>query len=170
MIRKAPMRSSGFSRRIDTGGAQRMDRDARLAAAAARLMAEARPRAASMIPSGPAAEPIKKHEYVRSKALREAYRLIPCQHCNRDDGTVCCAHSNWSQHGKGGAIKADDNRGASLCSTCHVPLLDQGSKLSKAERQAMWWSAHCKTIELLLARGLWPEGVPVPDISAAPWA
>lgn len=169
MMRRTPLLGSRFPRRIDIGGAARLPRDERLAAAAARLMAQASPRAATMAPPVVTVEPIKKHEYVRSKALREAYRLIPCQHCGRDDGTVCCAHANWG-FGKGGAIKADDNRGASLCSTCHVPLLDQGSKLSKAERQAMWWSAHCKTVELLLARGLWPADVPVPDISAAPWS
>jgi hypothetical protein len=113
--------------------------------------------------------PVPKREYVRSKALREAYRLIPCQHCGRDDGTVCCAHSNWGVHGKGKSIKADDSRGASLCSTCHVPLLDQGSQLSRAERQAMWWAAHVKSVTLLLERGLWPRGVPVPDLSTNPF-
>ena len=110
-----------------------------------------------------------KREYVRSQALREAYRQIPCQHCGRDDGTVCCAHSNWSIHGKGGAIKADDSRGASLCAQCHVPILDQGSKLSKEERQRMWWDAHVKTVRELRRRGLWPKHIAVPDISGYPF-
>lgn len=115
--------------------------------------------------------PQPKREYVRSTELREAYRLIPCQHCNRsgpDDG-VCCAHSNWGVHGKGGHIKADDSRGAALCSHCHVPILDQGSHLSRAERQAMWWQAHVRSVRLLTARGLWPKGVPVPDIEHNPF-
>lgn len=113
--------------------------------------------------------PVPKRDYVRSPTLREAYRLIPCQHCGRDDGTVCCAHSNWSAHGKGGHIKADDSRGASLCAACHVPVLDQGSKLSREERQAMWWAAHVKSVTQLLALGHWPRGVPVPDTRACPW-
>lgn len=113
--------------------------------------------------------PVPKHDYVRSPKLREAYRLIPCQLCGRDDGTVCCAHSNWSIHGKGKAIKADDNRGASLCAACHVPLLDQGSALSRAERQALWWDAHVKTVTLLLSLGHWPAGIPVPDTRVFPW-
>ena len=117
-----------------------------------------------------AAAPVPKREYIRSKALREAYRLIPCQHCGRDDGTVCCAHSNWGIHGKGKSIKADDSLGASLCAACHVPLLDQGSALGRAERQALWWAAHVKTVTLLLADGHWPAGVPVPDTSTFPWS
>lgn len=112
---------------------------------------------------------IEKHQYVRNKALREAYRLIPCQHCGRNDGTVCCAHSNWAVHGKGGAIKADDSRGASLCSACHVPILDQGSRLSRVERQVMWWDAHVKSVTLLVALGHWPSEVAPPNTERCPF-
>ncbi len=112
---------------------------------------------------------VEKRQYVRSTALMEAYRLIPCQHCGRDDGTVCGAHANWSIFGKGGHIKADDNRAASMCSTCHVPILDQGSKLSKEERKAMWWRAHVRTVALLLAMGLWPARIPIPDTTTNPF-
>jgi hypothetical protein len=104
-----------------------------------------------------------KRVYVRSKALREAYRLIPCQGCQAVDGTVVCAHSNWGVHGKGERIKADDNRAASLCNSCHMQL-DQGSKLSEAERKKFWWAAHVKSIALMCELSLWPPGVPVPDI------
>lgn len=120
-------------------------------------------------PVGQAISPAPKREYVRSEALREAYRLIPCQNCGKEDGTVCCAHSNFSVHGKGGHIKADDSRGASLCAACHVPILDQGSKLTKAERRAMFWAAHIKTIPLLVSLGHWPAGVAVPDIETNPF-
>jgi hypothetical protein len=105
---------------------------------------------------------IEKRAYVRSAALMKAYRLIPCQNCGTDDGTVCGAHSNWAVHGKGKSIKADDNRCASLCSTCHTEL-DQGSRLTEDERKAMWWAAHQDTVQELLERRLWPKGVPVPD-------
>ncbi|MFM2253833.1 MAG: hypothetical protein RJB68_2170 [Pseudomonadota bacterium] len=110
-----------------------------------------------------------KRAYVRSSKITEACRSIPCQNCGRDDGTVCAAHSNWSVHGKGGRIKADDSRVAALCSECHVPLLDQGSRLSKAERQSLWWAAHVKTVLLLVKRSLWPASVPTPDISTSPF-
>lgn len=109
---------------------------------------------------------IPKREYVRSAALLEACRLIPCQHCGRFEfGKVCAAHSNWSLHGKGGHIKADDNRVAALCDVCHVPILDQGSRLSRAERIEMWWMAHLKTVMLLQRMALWPADVLVPDLS-----
>jgi hypothetical protein len=102
-----------------------------------------------------AAEAVKKTDYIRSKKLREAYRLIPCQNCGREDGTVCCAHSNWSEHGKGKSIKACDTRGASLCSTCHHAI-DQGSELTGEERRAMWEAAHQRSVVELRALGLWP--------------
>lgn len=104
-----------------------------------------------------------KHQYIRSPKLMEAYRKIPCQRCGRDDGTVCGAHSNQGQHGKGKGIKADDNMAASLCHACHMEI-DQGSKLSEIERVQEWTKAQAKTFRELLARGLWPVGVPFPVI------
>mgnify|MGYP000977411745 CR=1 FL=1 len=104
-----------------------------------------------------------KHQYIRSKALLEACRELPCQHSGVQDGTVCAAHSNWAAHGKGKGIKADDNRVAALSARVHA-MLDQGSDLTRAERQALWWDAHVKTVKELLRRGLWPANVPVPDI------
>lgn len=132
-----------------------------------------RPRAAAVAIADHRARmvmPVPKRTYVRSEPLMAAYRLIPCQHCGRDDGTVCGAHANWSNFGKGGHIKADDNRAASLCSLCHVPVLDQGSRLTRAERQAMWWAAHVKTVAELVRRALWPAGVAVPDIRGNPFS
>lgn len=113
-----------------------------------------------------------KREYVRSPALLLACRALACQHCDAagPDAGVCAAHSNWGVHGKGKGLKADDHRVAALCSSCHVPMLDQGSQLSRAERQAMWWAAHVRTVRELQARQLWPAGVPVPDIERCPFA
>lgn len=107
-----------------------------------------------------------KHQYVRSKKLMAAYRMIPCQNCGRDDGTVCGAHSNQGAHGKGKSIKADDNQAASLCHTCHAEL-DQGRHLSEQERKTMWEKAQSKTFQELLARGLWPVDVPFPEIDTS---
>jgi hypothetical protein len=101
-----------------------------------------------------------KHNYVRSKKLLEAAREIPCQHCLSDDGTVVAAHTNWGG-GKGRGIKSDDNLIASLCFRCHSQL-DQGSNMTKSERQQMWEDAHRLTVELLCKRGLWPNNVPLP--------
>ena len=108
-----------------------------------------------------------KRAYVRSKTLREAYRRIPCMwdRCGIEDGTVCCAHSNWSEHGKGGHIKADDSRGAALCSTHHAAL-DQGSTMAYEERKAGWTDAHHRSVRILLGDGLWPKSIPVPADAA----
>ena len=106
---------------------------------------------------------VGKATYVRSKKLREAYRLIPCQACGADDGTVVCAHANESWAGKGMGIKASDDRAASLCFRCHSRL-DQGSDMSRDERRAFWLAAHMKTIPALVAAGHWPKHTPVPDL------
>jgi hypothetical protein len=95
-----------------------------------------------------------KFQYIRSPALMKAYRQIPCQNCGRDDGTVCGAHSNWAEHGKGRSIKASDDKCASLCSRCHSAL-DQGYAMSALEKREMWTKAHLKTVEELKKQGLW---------------
>ena len=107
--------------------------------------------------------PVPKREYVRSEALMKAYRRLECQHCGRDDGSVCGAHANWSEFGKGKSIKASDVFCASLCQRCHYQL-DQGRLLSAAERRAMWQAAHIKTIAKLVELGYWPAGIEVPTI------
>lgn len=121
---------------------------------------------------------VPKFVYVKSPTLREAYRLLPCQYdrddregsiCAANDGTVCCTHSNWGIHGKGGRIKATDDRGASGCNWCHHEL-DQGTAWSNEEKQARWWAAHVRSVRLLVAMGAWPKRIPVPDIEHNPFA
>ena len=103
-----------------------------------------------------------KREYVRSRTLLDNVRYIPfCTACFTW-APVVAAHSNWSCHGKGGHIKADDNRIAALCTTCHRDC-DQGSDMDERERQQMWWKAHCITVKTLRHKKLWPADVPVPD-------
>lgn len=111
---------------------------------------------------------VEKFDYVRSRPLCEAFRLIPCQHCGTDNGTVCGAHSNYSVHGKGRSIKASDIYQASLCFTCHS-MLDQGSRLLEHERKAMWWAAHTKSVIQLLALGHWPDGIQTPNTTHWPF-
>jgi len=81
----------------------------------------------------------------RNKKLLEIVRQSPCQLCGTSDGTVCAAHSNQINDGKGKGIKAHDYRIAALCYHCHMNL-DQGAKLSKEERRELWELAHRKTI------------------------
>lgn len=106
---------------------------------------------------------IAKFHYVRSPKLMQAYRQIPCQHCGVADGTVCGAHSNQAEHGKGRGIKASDVFCASLCHRCHMDV-DQGRTMSRTERLRVWTLAHIKTVLELVRRGLWPANVPVPEI------
>ena len=103
----------------------------------------------------------QKHQYIRSKALLEAARKIPCQWCGADDGTIVAAHSNQLAHGKGRGIKAGYNYIASLCYLCHTEL-DQGKCMTKMERIGMWRTAHERTVDLLNELGLWPDDVPQP--------
>lgn len=105
---------------------------------------------------------IQKTQYIRSAKLMQAYRKLPCMHCGVDDGTVCGAHSNQAIHGKARGLKSSDVFCASLCHVCHHAL-DQGRSMSRSERVAMWGSAHSKTVRMLVALGLWPLGVPVPE-------
>lgn len=158
-MKRSPMKRSPFAR---TAPADRIEQAPRIKPVAVPLT---RP-----VNYGPPANDavfaVPKREYIRSRPLLDACRLIPCQHCGRAvEGTVCAAHSNFSEHGKGGHIKADDSCIAALCDLCHVPILDQGSKLTRAERRTMWHAAHVKTVHELTSRALWPVGVPIPDTS-----
>lgn len=112
--------------------------------------------------SGTTAGPVPKRTYIRSKALLAAVRTLPCMRTGRV-GETEPAHSNWPQHGKSGRVKADDNRVAALARDVHREL-DQGKNWSAEERQRIWWDAHVRTVHELLARGLWPHGVPVPQL------
>jgi hypothetical protein len=83
-------------------------------------------------------------------------------HCGAH-GSTQAAHSNQSAHGKGRGIKASDTHTAALCATCHREL-DQGHRLSKAERIEMWTTAWRNTVRALIQRGEWPAEIDIPDI------
>lgn len=89
----------------------------------------------------------------RNRKLLDVIRQSPCQACGRADGTIVAAHSNQLRDGKGRGIKAHDYRIAALCYLCHSEI-DQGSKLSKAERIEAWEEAHRRTIGWLFEQGL----------------
>jgi hypothetical protein len=89
----------------------------------------------------------------RNKKLLEIARLLPCQHCGIEDGTVVAAHSNQLRDGKGRGLKASDFRIASLCFCCHAEA-DTSSTLTKVARIEMWEQAHRATIGELFEQGL----------------
>ena len=88
----------------------------------------------------------------RNKKLLEIARLLPCQHCGIEDGTVVAAHSNQLRDGKGRGLKSSDFRIASLCFRCHAEA-DTSSTLTKVARIEMWEQAHRATIGKLFEQG-----------------
>ena len=156
MMRRTPMKRAGFARKLPLMAvAERPPR-------AMPTVDPSRFRLPRPVSGEVAAQP--KATYIRSKALREAYRLIPCQACGANDGTVVCAHANEGWAGKGMGIKASDENGASLCFACHSRL-DQGSDMTRDERRAFWLAAHLKTIPALVAAGHWPKDIQVPALT-----
>jgi hypothetical protein len=106
---------------------------------------------------------ILKHPYVRSKKLLKLVASLDCQLCGSAH-FVQAAHSNWTEWGgKGRGIKASDEYTAALCFTCHY-VIDQGTKLSKVERQLAWKAAHHKTVRSLTESGRWPVDIPIPEM------
>ena len=99
-----------------------------------------------------------KQNYVRSKELLRLIASLDCQHCGAV-GQTQAAHSNWHES-KGRAIKCSDEHSAALCVACHS-MIDQGSHLSKHDRQRIWERAHHRTIAALGDR--WPANVPKPQ-------
>lgn len=87
----------------------------------------------------------------RNPKLLAAVRLLPCVNCGAL-GTQAC-HSNQIEHGSGTAIKAEDSAIQSLCPTCHFDL-DNGNRMTKAERREFTFEAIAKTYMELMKRGL----------------
>ena len=93
----------------------------------------------------------------RNQKLLETVREFECALCGAEDGTVVAAHSNQLRDGKGKGIKAHDHRIAALCFRCHMAI-DQGHRINKQEKKAMWEEAHRKTIGFLFERGkIWVQ-------------
>lgn len=89
----------------------------------------------------------------RDRKLLDLAEGMPCVMCGSQDGTVVAAHSNLLEHGKGRGLKADDCMSAWLCYRCHAEL-DQGNKMSKAEKRDYTLTAICRTTQELWKRGL----------------
>lgn len=88
----------------------------------------------------------------RNQKLLEIVREFECALCGAEDGTVVAAHSNQLRDGKGKGIKASDAAIAALCYRCHMAI-DQGNRMNKQEKEAMWEQAHRKTMLWLFERG-----------------
>ena len=120
-------------------------------------------RAPEPVASAPAAR-VEKSAPVRSEAYRRLVAAMPCVIC----GMVGYGQAAHGSAGKGMGIKASDLELFCLCADrpgvrgCHGQF-DQGALFTKSVRHELEpvWAAD--TRRKLLAMGLWPKGVPVPD-------
>lgn len=91
--------------------------------------------------------------YRSPKLLAMAKEAPVCFGCQATNvGQVVAAHSNQLRDGKAKAMKADDFRIAYLCHACHSEI-DQGAKMTKAERVSFWEDAHRNSIGWLFKSG-----------------
>ena len=162
--RRTPMKRTPFKRAAPAGESRQKQAPAlaSIAPVAPKLVAHKRS-GTYAAPTAPAA-PIAKAPPVRSEALRRAVASLPCVICGMP-GYSQAAHGS---EGKGMGIKACDLTLFPACCDrqgvqgCHAKL-DQGALFTKAvrrEREPVW---AADTRRKLLAMGLWPKGVPVPD-------
>ncbi|WP_225981521.1 hypothetical protein [Paracidovorax avenae] len=161
------MRRTGF-RRAQRSAAPAADREQRLAARAARAMAEVTPRASVVVACDELAPAVPKAAPVRSENYRRLVASLPCMACGVP-GLSQCAHANT---GKGMGLKVCDLESFPLCSDrpgtpgCHS-LFDQGALLPKAARRAIEPAWIADTQRRIIALGLWPAGIQQPEEGAA---
>lgn len=91
-----------------------------------------------------AIKPQPKTVELRNPTLLQLARGMPCQLrilnvCNNDRATVVSCHSNWSDHGKAGARKADDCYTVWGCAACHR-WLDQGNASGRLKRDVFMFA------------------------------
>lgn len=152
------MRSTGFKPRALHREARDPDRVRSTPTVAADAWRA--PRAVSTAP----ASQVAKTAPVRSEAYRRAVASLPCAICGVY-GYSQAAHANT---GKGMGMKACDLTLFPACAPrpgevgCHAKL-DQGALFTKAVRRELEPAWAADTRRKLLALGLWPKGVPVPD-------
>lgn len=93
----------------------------------------------------------------RNDKLLAAVRKLPCAACGQV-GRTQAAHSNQLRFGKGKGLKASDAAIMALCASnfgkvgCHAEL-DQGSRMTKAERHAFEYEHIALTLIALIEMG-----------------
>ena len=87
---------------------------------------------------------MSKRDNDRLKAIR---KMICCE-CGADAPSHA-AHSNFSIHGKGKGIKADDRYTIPLCVICHQNL-DQNLSQQTRQEQLDWFNRKLKFIDEVL--------------------
>ena len=85
---------------------------------------------------------------MRDSKRLAAIRQLPCVECGGASPSQA-AHSNFSQHGKGRGIKADDKYTISLCADCHY-LFDNYSMGLSREESKQWFEQKLKYVNEVL--------------------
>ncbi|EPQ1202735.1 DUF968 domain-containing protein [Acinetobacter baumannii] len=83
---------------------------------------------------------------MRSKKRLSEIRALPCVRCGQSPSQA--AHSNFSEHGKGRGIKADDQYTIPLCAICHADF-DQYKTMGREESKE-WFAKMLKKTERML--------------------
>ena len=159
MMRRTPFRRAASTATHES----EQEREQRLIDKARRAMNSVVPRAANMGSATTAAAPIPKAAPVRSEALRRAVASLPC---------IACGIQGYSQaahlppEAKG--LKQSDLLAFPLCCVrvgvpgCHQDY-DQYRMFPREAAMTVGRAWAADTRRKLLAMGLWPKGVPVPD-------
>lgn len=89
----------------------------------------------------------------RSPKLLQHAQYYPCQSCGAY-GTTVAAHANGHMFGKGLGVKADDMFSAYVCYNCHDKIDGRSGRLSREERDELWFSAWIKTMRIWFTDGI----------------
>ncbi|OTT33473.1 hypothetical protein [Acinetobacter baumannii] len=87
---------------------------------------------------------------MRSTKRLNEIRALPCVRCGYPHSQA--AHSNFSEHGKGKGIKADDNYTIPLCHGCHM-VFDQYRNMGREESRVWFLKMLEKTERMLNLKG-----------------
>lgn len=94
---------------------------------------------------------------IRKSAKHEACTMNLPGVCKQETGNVVWAHSNDSQHGKGGGKKSEDQYGCYACYWCHMTYDGQLSRpawLTEEEVDTAFYIGMCRSREILRRKGL----------------
>jgi Protein of unknown function (DUF1364) len=155
-------RGNGFKRRLPPSRQSEVALGARTLAVVSRRGTYAAPPAAAAIPKTPRRE--IPHLLAMARGRPCLFRITGV--CNRNSETTVAAHSNWPEHGKAMARKADDCFSAWCCFACHT-WLDSGSADGEVKKLA-FLAAHLEQVGewRAIAAGL-ADGTPKDRAAAA---
>lgn len=171
-MKRTPMRRTGWARksgpvvlRAPESETNSVHHGAECARAAIKKIVKITAKMAQIGSLGPTPCP-KGPKPLRSRAYREAVASLECYHC-RLHGHSQAAHPNT---GKTKGVKACDSLCFPMCCVSgndHHAQFDQYRLVPREDMAAFEEAAHRWTVATLLARGMWPKGMDVPELEGA---